>query len=177
MIIQNVTLPILRNRVENHSEVKESILKAIGDMPNLEIYEDTSSIISKTDWKLSSEYSRPYWNIVGPIVEETVIREMFKLFKCDNIEITAYWYQQYLKTGVHEWHNHPKTHWTNIYYVELPSEEVKTELVDVTRNERIQFDAKEGDIVSFPGMLFHRSPTNMSDKRKTIMSFNIDILP
>ena len=35
--------------------------------------------------------------------------------------------------------------------------------------------AKEGDIITFPAFLFHRSKPNISKKRKTIISFNSSI--
>lgn len=171
MIIGNVNLPILRNRVENHSEIKESILKAIDDMPNSGIYENDS--ITKTDYQLP--VTKPYWNIVESIIKKTVINDMFNQFNCPNIEISTYWFQQYLKMDTHKWHTHPQCHWTNVYYVELPNRELKTAIVDITGNNLIEFEAEEGDIISFPAMLFHSSPINMTNKRKTIISFNIDI--
>ena len=35
--------------------------------------------------------------------------------------------------------------------------------------------AKEGDIITFPAFLFHRSKPNTSKKRKTVISFNSSI--
>jgi len=55
----------------------------------------------------------------------------------------------------------------------LPPDAPKTEiLID---NEIIQLDVSEGDIVSFPAYIFHRSPPNKG-RTKTIISFNTSFL-
>ena len=77
------------------------------------------------------------------------------------------WYQQYNSNDEHDWHTHTGSHYTNIYFVELPDKDMKTEILDMAN-----IDVKEGDIISFPAFIFHRSKPNKSNKRKTVISFN-----
>ena len=65
---------------------------------------------------------------------------------------------------------HPNTQFTNIYYLELPDSLYKTEVKDINNNI-LEFDAKEGDILTIPSHLIHGSKPN-SNKRKTIISYN-----
>jgi hypothetical protein len=176
MILKEVNMPILINRVINHSEVKQSILNCIDNIPNASLdYKFYNDKISKTDWPNNSEHPKPYWKIIEPIIEKTVFEKMFSVFKCDAIEIANYWFQQYSHADTHEWHVHPHCHWTNIYFIELPDESVKTQVLDYKKEKLIDFAIQEGDILTFPSMLYHRSPPNYSDKRKTIVSFNVTV--
>lgn len=140
-------------------------------------YDGNELPLSKTDWYLPKEYPRDYWwNIVQPIVQDLTCKEMFREFQCDIIEISNFWFLQYLNLDSHPWHTHGHAHWTNVYYVELPSTELNTEIVDITRkNQLVLDDVREGDIISFPAMLYHKSPINKTNERKTIISFNISI--
>ena len=52
----------------------------------------------------------------------------------------------------------------------MPDTDYVTELLDVN-NKPIKLNAKEGDIITFPSHLLHRSKPN-GNKRKTIISYN-----
>ena len=80
------------------------------------------------------------------------------------------WYQRYSEQGTHDWHNHGKTQFANSYFLELPDSTYKTEIVG-SNGEIIEYDAKEGDVVTFPAWLKHRSKPN-GKERKTIIAFN-----
>ena len=77
------------------------------------------------------------------------------------------WFQQYLKSGNHGWHTHPQSHFTNVYFVELPHKSLATEIF---KHKKIKVE--QGDLLTFPAFYYHRSPLNNLDKRKTIISFN-----
>ena len=77
------------------------------------------------------------------------------------------WFQQYINNNFHKWHNHPDTNFTNVYFVELPFKNLGTEILNHS-----QLDLNEGDLLTFPGHLYHKSPLNYSNKRKTVISFN-----
>jgi hypothetical protein len=79
------------------------------------------------------------------------------------------WFQQYTKSEGHEWHTHAKTNFTNVYFVELPSTSLGTEILNYQK-----LDLKEGDLLTLPGHVYHRSPKNFTNERKTIISFNSD---
>lgn len=55
-------------------------------------------------------------------------------------------------------------------------EDVKTEFYDNVNNKVIEtVDIKEGDLIIFPAHILHRSKRNITDKRKTVIAFNLDI--
>ena len=85
-------------------------------------------------------------------------------------EVESTWFQQYYDNGSHCWHTHPKCHFTNIYFLELPKTAHKTEVIGLN-NKLYSYEAKEGSLITFPAFLQHRSEPNGSD-RKTIISFN-----
>ena len=75
-------------------------------------------------------------------------------------------YEEYKNNDFHNWHNHPRVQFTNVYYIELP-DGMKTELWGEE-----DIDVKEGDILTFPSYIFHQSKVNNTNKRKTVVSFN-----
>jgi hypothetical protein len=80
------------------------------------------------------------------------------------------WFQQYSENSEHTWHNHSRTQFTNIYFLELPDTKYKTEICGLN-GKLIEYEAEEGEILTMPAFLLHRSKPNGS-KRKTILSFN-----
>ena len=65
-----------------------------------------------------------------------------------------------------------KTNFTNVFYINLPHREIKTQIKDKYKNFNI--NVEEGDILSFPGYYAHCSPINIYDESKIIISFNMD---
>jgi hypothetical protein len=178
MLIEDAGIPILVNRVENHAEIKPIILDLIDKMPNIGVTSSATEYdkISKSDYDLPQDFPRDYWKVIEPITQKLVCKSLFENFKYREVEIDNYWFQQYEKSNIHEWHVHPNCHWINVYFIELPDESVKTQIVDFKRERFLKYDATEGDIITFPSMLYHRSPINTGDGRKTIVSFNLNVL-
>jgi len=91
-----------------------------------------------------------------------------------NHEVIFLWFQQYLQNGTHGWHIHADNY-TGVYYLELPVGTPTTEYCNPNNmNEVNKFNVKEGDILLFPSFVVHKAIKNLSDKRKTIISFNIN---
>ena len=88
------------------------------------------------------------------------------------IEMKAVWYQQYLKNSIHGWHVHSENY-TGVYYLEYPLAAPPTELWD---NKLKVPEVSEGDVVMFPAMTPHRAPMVTNDIRKTIVSFNFNVI-
>jgi hypothetical protein len=80
------------------------------------------------------------------------------------------WFHQYNKGSFFDWHTHPQSNYSAVYFVELPSDELATEIHGVKK-----LKPREGDLLVFPGFLPHRSPVNNTDSRKTIISMNFDV--
>lgn len=168
-------VPILIYKVKNHNKLKDVILYNIDKMGNHSLNEKfnehkQASCISNTDWHLDSNLFRPYYDTICPIIKNNinVLKRKLKL-NCD-LNLVNYWFQQYQNGDYHEWHNH-YGYYSSIYYVELPKDSVKTTFKIM--DKKYEFEVTEGDIISFPSMLYHKSKPNKSNKRKTIVSFNL----
>jgi hypothetical protein len=170
--------PIIISTVANHTDIKNKLLMLIDEMPNNAlVYNDPSIVdkISKTDWNLPNDAERKYLDFIKPVIVDTIF-DSFKDLKPEGLAFTKFWFQQYSRSDTHDWHVHMRCHWTSVYFVELPDSNVKTEIQNTNRNFLIDYDAKEGDIVTFPSFLYHRSPPNFSVGRKTIISFNTNFV-
>lgn len=94
-------------------------------------------------------------------------------------KIDTTWMQQYTykddanekPAGCHPWHNHAGCHFTNIYFLDISHKEQRTEIV-APNLQPIEYDAVEGDIITFPAWMAHRSAPNIYGSTKTIISFN-----
>ena len=114
-------------------------------------------------------YSKKIIDILTPY-----LNSITKELKAKELHITNFWFQQYNKGSYHAWHRHIKCNWTNVYYVEMPQNAPQLDLVDGYNKQIIKpFKVKEGDLLTFPSNIIHRSPINKGPM-KTIISFNSD---
>ena len=129
-----------------------------------------------SDYHIHRDIPRPYLtyfydNIVHEHMNSTGTLLGLETKGCDfSWEIERTWFQQYYENADHFWHTHPRSNYTNVYFLELPDENYKTEILD-GKGKLIDYDAKEGDIITFPAGMQHRSAPN-STERKTVISFN-----
>ena len=160
-----------------HDAIKENLMHLINNA-----YNDTVSLkseyygdkIHRLDWSKNLDYeSRDWIKFIKPKLEEH-FKECSNELNYQNCTVKGMWFQQYVKNNKHGWHIHGENY-TGVYYLEMPKEAPKTELIDQYNiNKKITIDAKEGDIVIFPSFIIHRAPKVQSDTRKTIVSFNLE---
>ena len=158
---------IFINKIKEHLEIKKIILKQIQDTPKSSFEE-----VSLTDWKIPSNVRRPYFEeTFEPILKKYYLKICKKLYgKHSNtvrLIIHNYWFQVYNKNSSHVWHTHCGAQFTNVYFVELSNKTYATDIFGI-KNLII----KEGDLLTFPSYLLHRSPINKASERKIIISFN-----
>ena len=123
---------------------------------------------NKPDW-CAKPYSKKIIDILTPY-----LNNITKELEAKELQITNFWFQQYNKGSYHTWHRHIKCNWTNVYYVEMPENAPQLDLVDGYNKQIIKpFKVKEGDLLTFPSNIIHRSPINKGPM-KTIISFNSD---
>lgn len=153
----------------DHSKYKQKLLDSINNMSI-----DTNTIkavnkdkISRTDFFLPKEVERPYLKFFNEIINP-ITEEMCKRLNSSYYEILYTWFQQYNHGDVHNWHNHTGSQFANVFFVELEDNSIGTEFLDPKYNIKV----KEGDLITFPSYLYHRSPINLTQTRKTIISFN-----
>lgn len=164
---QTFEVPVIKRKINNHDEIKNKILD---DIDNASWGINQFENVSNTDWNVGREHERNYLNHCWEELRQhtSVVCGALGFQQWDIINC---WYQQYTEGSDHNWHVHPDSHWTNVYYVEFPANSSPTEVCDFYGNV-VKLDAEEGYIISFPSLLMHRSPPQFGDGRKTIISFN-----
>ena len=99
-------------------------------------------------------------------------------------KVRKQWFNQYdpHSGSDHPWHNHSHPNGdlmngvASVYYVELGDESLVTVLKDPETGEEVFPKVKEGQILTFDANIFHKSPRNFSDTRKTVIAFNIEFV-
>jgi len=171
MIVKNLPGYYYITHINEHTSVKEKLLSAMDDLP-LDDKELGEEDIEKTDWNLHEEYYREYLEIFYDMITP-YMQNMGRNLLATRWQILNTWFQRYKKNNSHAWHVHGMCMYANVYFLELPSDELVTELYDVHSNSIIKLEGiKEGDLITFPSYFIHRSPKNTTDSKKTIISFN-----
>jgi hypothetical protein len=175
MVYNTVELPILVTKFLKHRELKEKLLSAIDKSPGSTIFLDRDNI-TKTDWDIPATVHRPYLDVfTEPVVDH--LKEAYLPLNSSGFQIHNFWYQQYTENSTHDWHTHQAAQYTNIYYLELPDNAPRTQILNpLNFNEVITIEVQEGDIVTLPALVFHRSPPVNFKIQKTIISFNTSLL-
>jgi hypothetical protein len=174
-----MNLPILFFKNPNHERDKQKILDLIEREPSSPIKCcdeencDCNNNISNSDWREPDVGERKYWNEFYSGIKDDLHEVYTKTLLYEQYQIDNYWFQQYNKKDTHDWHWHERCFYANVYFVELPEDAPPTELQIPITGEIIRPNVKEGDILIFPSILRHRSAPNESDKRKTVIAFNV----
>ena len=157
---------IFKTSIENHTEIKKTLLDQINLIPNNPINTKQCKLYH-TDWNLPVDMHREYKFIFFEAVKKH-LNDMTLQLGAPNVEIANFWFQQYIESGEHNWHTHGGCNFSNVYFLEC-SEGASTEF------KNFEVTCEEGDILSFPGFLPHRSPTIQQGDRKTIIAFNTNM--
>jgi hypothetical protein len=153
------------SKINNYQEINKQLIFLINKIPNNPLVHGNDNILH-TDWNLPEDFKKEYVEYFLNIIKPYMLKMASEL-KCKKCEIDRIWFQQYNKNNTHQWHTHTKCQFTNIYFVKLPSKSLGTEILD---QEKLNLN--EGDLLSFPSYLHHRSPINLSNELKIIISFN-----
>lgn len=170
MIIKELKSFYIVNQIQEHKKNKKKLLKLIDKIPRHNLNEKIYANVNHSDWFLDKNYKREYLDFFYRIIEPYMI-EMAKNLKCKTWYVTNGWFQQYVKNDFHSWHLHRGVNFSNVYYLELPDKNEKTQIFNVLDNSLVDIDVEEGDLITFPAHLIHRSKP-LGDKRKTIIAFN-----
>ena len=161
-------------KVPDHQNHKQKLLDLIASIPETPLrgYE-TVDKISHTDWSLRKTRPREYWNYFKKNIFEEYGQHLCKTFNWDILRVTNGWFQQYSKNDFHGWHIHDNVRYASVYYVELPLKTMRTEFKDPETKSLHSIEVEEGDILTFPAQISHRSKPFKGKKRKTVIAFNI----
>ena len=172
-MIKYCNLPYVVSKFESHSDLKQQVLDLMYDDVGDSLELDGLDKVSKTDWYVDGRIPRKYLQFVFPYLNSHMINVMAELGQGE-FKYSEFWYQQYKTTDKHRWHNHIGASWANVYYVELSNGAPRTILKNPFNKQEILIpELEEGDILSFPGTIWHCSPENESKERKTVIAFNI----
>jgi hypothetical protein len=150
--------------IKKHKKLKNKILKNINETP----FSMTHGV-TKTDWKIDRSIQRKYWNEdMENIFKICVFNIKNNLYKPVDVKFLLhnYWFHIYEKNSGFGWHTHGESNFSGVYYISLPEKKYKTEFLHA------EIPIQEGNLIIFPSFLLHRSPVNMSNKEKVIISFN-----
>ena len=138
-----------------------------------------NNIITKQNFY--TEYDQEFVDLFKECFFDDFKRHSLKEFGF-NLKLRRVWYQVYNDINTtHGFHTHPSKNistprTSNIIYLELNDHDMITEFID-TNGDIVKPNVKQGDVLSFNPMIKHRSPPSSKDKsRKTVISFNCDIL-
>lgn len=148
-------------KVKEHKDIKSSFLHYF-DRVKAPRKIEGADFIKNTDYEL--DIPREYLDLFTKYIIPYTYDKMYRVVAVNNL-----WFQQYEKDNFHGWHCHGNSHFSHIYYVELPNKNQATEFYF---NKVFKIEVKEGDLITFPSFLIHRSPPNKINKRKSVVSFN-----
>jgi len=162
------------SKFQKHSSIKADLLELINNSNSMNVIaESAETNITRADWNSCYDDNRPWKTLVYPHLKKHLTQMYYELGYHDFI-LREIWFQQYGKNSQHGWHVHSSA-MTNVYYVDLPEGTPKTQLINpFDQSTVIEVDVEEGDTLVFPSFVLHRAPPNVSDKLKTIISYNVD---
>ena len=175
------SIPLIRYKIENWEHNKKRILDALppedGDKGKKHpTYNQDKLTTDWATWQSDTDVLPSYASVLIDI-----IKPYLKKFVGDMpISFTDMWYQKYYNGSYHTTHNHGAIGWSSVVYVEFdPEVHVATRLlspfgnhIDGTVMEYMP-KIEEGDMIIFPSSILHESGVQRTDKRRTIISYNM----
>ena len=165
------SMEVVKYSIEDYKIVNKRLLKSIRKVVQIKNPDDPKSFNGKTDFakQNSLDYAKEFVPIILPKLKE------FLSYKSHTkILVKNAWFQYYDKEQHHSWHTHQNCMFSGVYFIELPSN-MATEFYDTENKKLYKPKCKVGDLLVFPSGTLHRSTPNISNKRKTVISFNFDI--
>ena len=123
----------------------------------------------------SAQYEPVFLPMISPYLKQFLKRADYKF-----TEVSRVWTQRYSKGDYHAPHDHGPEGFACVFYAQLdPEVHLPTEFIQPwiphtgNRDMESPDNVVEGDLVIFPSNLMHMAPPHMSDKYRTIISFNL----
>jgi hypothetical protein len=161
------------SQMPNHDAIKDQLILEILNSDADCLDEPPIQYISRCDYKYVDNpraWTKIFFDHIRDFMDEFI-----SFHHSENWRISAAWFQQYSRGDYHNWHTHDRSNWTNVYFLKLPDQTCKTKLFDTTTKQYIQLpEISEGDILTFPGHILHKSAPNVFNEDKIIISFNSD---
>lgn len=170
MILKKLSSFYIITKIKEHKKIKKELLSLIKNVKKTKLVENSIVKVSHSDWQLPRNLDRKYLTFFYDIVTP-YMNDMAKLLNCKTWNIINGWFQDYKKNDFHNWHVHRDCNYTNVYYLNLNNKKDKTQIYNIIDKDIIDIHIEEGDLITFPASLIHRS-NKLHSKNKTIISFN-----
>jgi|TARA_R100000388_G_C7242436_1_gene162489 hypothetical protein len=167
MIVQEIKCPFIKIKVRNHKKYKNKLLRLLKKTLNQKL-QYPNSLVSKSDWNLEDNSKKLYLKDFGEMLKPEYDK-IFDYFGCNKIDMQNIWFHIYQKDDKYAWHTHPRCNFTNIYFLDLPNKKEQTLIKDM-HGKQYKFNVQEGDLITFPAFVKHKSPKTKSTK--TVIVFN-----
>ena len=155
------------------SSSKEKLLNYILNDEKGTKCDDKNQKISKQNW--TSGNGGDFVDILHEYVLNDLIESIFELSNL-RLSLDNAWYQVYEdEDDYHHFHLHENVFISSVLYLELDDKKLVTEFIDPKNDEIIQPSVDEGEGILFGPQIFHRSTYHPKNKRKTIISFNLNL--
>ena len=134
---------------------------------------------------------KKFIKIIQEFLEKIITDEMGWEYDINKVKIIAMWSIINKKDSFNIKHNHPNSYLSAAYYVTIPKNSGNISFYDPKEQKNIRFpkikkftemsatvssmEPEEGDLLIFPSYLYHAVSTNLTNKDRIIISFNIDI--
>ena len=161
-------------KIPNYKDLKKELIDLIYKS-NFETINKYGEKVSFSDYKYSEDFSRQYIIYIFDKIIKNFTKEFCKNNNCKGISIQNIWFQIYKTGDFHSIHTHPKSNFTNIIYINMPMDKIKTNVYYLNK-DKIDIEINEGDILTFPAFFPHESPINTCKANKIIVSFNSSII-
>ena len=165
-------------------------MKSISD--DFEIYKYKISNWQEKKYKLIELFYKTKPRIYGNVItnfsssqenKDLIIKEIIRLFndEINNLKeiigseyfLESAWIQEYQKDMNHGLHNHG-VGYSSVIYINFDKEKhSSTIFVDKENSKSFLPEVEEGDIIFFNSKHYHHCPTNESDDKRMICSFNL----
>lgn len=160
-------------KIQNHGKVKPRLLDLIQQADHTSPFLEKSEVdITRTDWHNCSDAQRPWFKFFAENFYDSIMA-VYRRLGYGGFRLNEIWFQQYGSFSQHGWHTHG-SNFTNVYYLELPKDSPKTQLIEPYTKNKFYLEVEEGDLVTFPSFILHRTGPNVSQDPKSIISFNIN---
>lgn len=171
----HIGLPYVVSALSDHNHIKNDLLNHFSNIDLPTEIPEQKVIISNTDWYQDRWNKEKCWYQFFKPFLFSYLDSLILELGYDRYTLKEIWFQQYCQNSEHNWHVHDGCNFANVYYLELDKDSPATEFKNPVTGQTFFIEVKEGDIITFPSSLIHRSPKNHSQHRKTIVSWNLDV--
>ena len=164
----NVSIPIFKFHIKDWKSSKEKILTEVLSTPSSIPKNVEGERCCTTSYfvKYNKEVYSEFLELILPTFD------IMNKYGLNVGDVKHVWYQRYVKGDYHPKHNHDNgCKWSGVFYANYDPE-VHKPTVFYTE-EPIDLKIVEGDLIIFPGPLYHEVLPCETDIERIIFSFNI----